>query len=76
MLPFLGVDSVIEPQRGPKRPRLVGEEAHPGPGSPLAVQAEEGTLIGQIGGEDGKLPALAGQADSQVGPPMVAPPVC
>src|SRR6266702_924216 len=67
MLPFLGLDSVVEPQRGPERSRLVGQIAHARAGAALPVQAEEGPLVEDVVDEHRELPALAGKADAQVG---------
>src|SRR5438034_9020850 len=67
MLPFLGLDSVVEPQRGPERTRLVGQVAHAGAGAALPVQAEQGPLVEDVVDEHRELPALAGKADAQVG---------
>src|SRR6266568_4413941 len=67
MLPFLGLDSVVEPQRRPERARLVGEEADARAGAALPVQAEEGPLVEDVVDEHRELPALAGEADAQVG---------
>src|SRR5439155_14881152 len=58
--------SVAEPERDPRRARLVGQVAHPGAPAPLPIERQEGALVGQVAAEDRELPTLARHTDAHV----------